>query len=232
MNDAPSSETLVWDLPLRLFHWTLALVLVACWATQEMGSRWMQVHMWLGYAAGALVIFRCLWGFAGPRHARFGSFLAGPRAVVAYLRAWLGGAPPHFAGHNPAGGWSVLAMLALVAGQVATGMMNSDDTFHAGPWHYEVPGRIADAAGRLHHDLFYGLAILAGVHIVAVLAYRWRPGVDLVRPMITGRKRTDDPGIDGSRPLRALLALLAAAALIVLAVVLAPAPDLADLGIY
>lgn len=232
MNNAPSAETLVWDLPLRLFHWILALVLVACWATQEMGSRWMPVHMWLGYAAGALVIFRCIWGFAGPRHARFGSFVAGPVAVLAYLRAWLGGTPPEHTGHNPAGGWSVLAMLALVAGQVATGMLNSDDTFYAGPWHYEVPGRIADAAGRLHHDLFYGLAILAGAHVAAVLAYRWRPGVDLVRPMITGRKRIEGPGIEDSRSLRAVLAVLVAVALMTLAVALAPAPDPADLGIY
>lgn len=232
MNDAPPAETLVWDLPLRLFHWILALVLVACWATREMGSRWMEVHMWLGYAAGALVIFRCIWGFAGPRHARFGSFVTRPGAVLAYLRAWLAGNPPGYAGHNPAGGWSVLLMLGLVAAQVATGMVNADDTIYAGPWHYEVPGRIADIAGWLHNDLFYALAGLAGVHVMAVLAYRWRPGIDLVRPMITGRKRTRDAGIGGSRPLRAALALLAAIALMALAVVLAPAPDLADLGIY
>jgi len=232
MNSKPETETLVWDLPLRLFHWTLALLLVACWATQEFGSRWMQVHLWLGYAVGALVVFRLLWGFVGPRHARFASFVARPAAVGAYLRGWLGGAPRAFAGHNPAGGWSVLAMLALVAAQVATGMMNSDDAIYAGPWHYEVPARIADAAGALHHDLFYALAALAGIHVAAVLAYRWRPGVDLVMPMITGRKRTAEPGIDGSRPWRALLAALAAAALIALAVGLAPAPDPADLGFY
>ena len=192
-------EQLVWDLPLRVFHWALVLVLAACWATQELGTAWMTLHLWLGYAAGVLLIFRLIWGFVGPSHARFTSFLAGPGSVVTYLSAWLRGRPPESVGHNPAGGWSVVLMLMLVAGQVATGMMNSDDAIYAGPWHYEVPSAVAGTAGALHHDLFWALVVVAALHVAAVLGYLWRPGVDLVRPMITGRKRIARGGIDCSR---------------------------------
>ena len=234
MNDRPrhGGEPLVWDLPLRIFHWGLVVLLAAAWVTQAAGTAWMRLHLWTGYALAVLVVFRVAWGFVGPRHARFGQFVAGPAAVARYVSAWLAGRPPEAAGHNPAGGWSVLLMLGLVLGQVATGMLNSDDALYAGPWHYAVPERLADAAHELHDDLFDVLLAVAAVHVAAVLAYRWRLGVDLVTPMVTGRRRGPGPGIAGSRLLRAALVLLGAIACVAAVVGLAPPPDPADLGIY
>lgn len=225
-------EQLVWDLPVRIFHWALALVLAACWATQELGTAWMTLHLWLGYTAGVLVVFRLIWGFVGPRHARFASFLSTPRAVVAYLTAWLRGTPPEAVGHNPAGGWGVLLMLALVAGQFATGMANSDDAAYAGPWHYAVPPAVAGTANALHHDFFWALVVVVVIHVAAVLSYLWRPGIDPIGPMFTGRKRIAEGAIDGSRILRATVALVVAVAVVAGLVLLAPAPDPADLGIF
>ncbi|MEJ2514991.1 MAG: cytochrome b/b6 domain-containing protein [Gammaproteobacteria bacterium] len=235
MSSSPSETStgaLVWDLPVRIFHWSLAVLVPACWVTQEMGSRWMTLHMWLGYAVGALILFRLAWGFLGTRHARFGDFLAGPTRVFAYFREWMSGRGPTAIGHDPAGGWWIVLLLALLAGQVATGMLNSDGALHAGPWHYAVPEDVADAAAAWHSDIFNLLILAVTVHVAAVLAHLARPGIDLVTPMFTGRKPWANAGIPGSRTPRAMLILVAAAAGIALLVWLAPAPDPADFGIY
>lgn len=230
--DGPRPAPLVWDLPLRLFHWLLVVLFAACWVTQELGSRWMSLHMWLGYCVGALLVFRLAWGFVGPRHARFADFLAGPRRVVRYVTGWLRGTSAAHTGHDPAGGWWVVLMLGLLAVQVATGMLNSDDALHAGPWHYAVPDDLARAAGALHGDIFDVLVATVCIHVTAVLAHLVRPGIDLVTPMFTGRKAWASSGIGDSRLVRAVLAIALGAGLIALLVVLAPPPDPADLGFY
>lgn len=223
---------LVWDLPLRVFHWLLVVLVPGSWATQTLGGRYMDLHIWLGYTTGALILFRIAWGFAGPRSARFASFLRGPRPVIAYLRDWSLGCPAEHAGHNPTGGWMTLAMLALLGLQVATGMLNSDDTLHYGPWHFAAPAGMASAAGELHDRLFDVLLLLIALHVVAVLLYRWRLGRNLVWPMITGRMYSAGPGIDGSRFWLAGLLLALSAAAMWAIVVSAPAPDPVDLGLY
>lgn len=221
---------LVWDLPLRLFHWTLVLLFLASWLTAELGR--MELHFYSGYGIATLVLFRIAWGVAGPRYARFNSFVAGPRRVLAYLRGWFRGAKSEPAGHTPPGGWMILALLALFAAQVATGMVNSHDGLDAGPWYWAASRDLRAFAETWHARGFDLLLILAIVHSAAVLLYRLRPGIDLVGPMFTGRKRTTEPAIAASRlPLAACL-LLAAAALVWFIVRSAPAPSLADLGIY
>lgn len=228
--DEGRNGRLVWDLPVRLFHWLLVLLFGAAWLTAEMG--WMDWHFYAGYGIATLLIFRLAWGFVGPRHARFGSFLAGPGRVWGYLRAWLAGTATEPAGHTPPGGWMILLLLALLGAQVATGMVNSHDGMDAGPWYWGASRELRALGEQWHGRLFDALLVLAAVHVTAVLLYRLRPGVDLVGPMFTGRKRTAEPGIPGSRlPLAALLLALAATAtwLIVRA---APAPTLADLGIF
>jgi cytochrome b len=221
---------LVWDLPTRLFHWLLVAALATAWLSAELGA--MDLHHWTGYTIAALLLFRVAWGLAGPRYARFGSFLAGPRRVLVYLRDWSRGTAPDAAGHTPAGGWMILLMLALLGAQVATGMLNSHDGLDAGPWYWAASTSLRDFANTWHARLFDALLVLAAVHVLAVLAYRLRPGVDLIVPMVTGRKPTAEPGIPGSRlPLAAAL-LLAAALAVWLIVRAAPGPSLADLGIY
>jgi cytochrome b len=221
---------LVWDLPVRVFHWSLVLLVGVSWLTVELGL--MDLHFWSGYAIATLVLFRVAWGLVGPRYARFTSFLAGPWRVTAYLRGWFGGSTQEPAGHTPPGGWMILALLLLLATQVATGMVNSHDGLDAGPWYWAASRAVRALAETWHARLFDLLLVLAAVHVVAVLAYRLRPGIDLIGPMFTGRKRTAEPAIPGSRlPLAAFL-LLCAAAAVWMIVRAAPPPSLADLGIY
>lgn len=223
-------KRLVWDLPLRLFHWLLVLLLGASWLTAELGR--MSLHFYAGYALATLLLFRVAWGLAGPRYARFSGFVAGPRKVWRYLRGWLGGSASEPAGHTPPGGWMILALLALLVVQVASGMLNSHDGLDAGPWYWAAGDSLRELAEAVHATAFDLLLGLSAVHVAAVLLYRLRPGVDLVGPMFTGRKRTAEPPIAGSRLPLAVALLVAAAAAVWLIVSSAPPPSMADLGLY
>ena len=221
---------LIWDLPLRAFHWLLALTLAACWITQELGGAWMDWHLRLGYLALGLVLFRIVWGVAGTRHSRFSSFLTGPLPVVAYFRRWLAGDLPPLAGHNPLGGWVSVLMLTSVAIQTFSGLFNSDDIFTSGPWRPAVSSAFANSMERLHEFNFYLLLGLIAVHLAAIAAYRIRFGVKLVLPMITGRKTTSEQ--DGIRSQRIWLGVLIAAlvgSLVWGLISAAPEPDPNDL---
>jgi cytochrome b len=223
-------KRLVWDLPLRLFHWLLVLLFAASWLTAELAL--MDLHFYAGYGIAALLLFRLGWGIAGPRYARFASFLAGPVPVFRYLGCWLRGEAREPAGHTPPGGWMILLLLALLGGQVATGMVNSHDGLDAGPWYWAASRELRALGATWHARLFDLLLVFAALHILAVLLYRLRPGIDLIGPMFTGRKLTEEPAIPGSRLLLATVLLAAAAAAVWLIVQAAPPPTLADLGIY
>ena len=118
----------LWDVPVRAFHWLLiALIAFSWWSGENHEMEW---HRTSGYAILALVVFRLFWGLAGGRTARFARFVRGPRAVIAYVRGGAGAAP----GHNPLGGWSVVAMLATVAAMVTAGLFAVDvDGLESGP---------------------------------------------------------------------------------------------------
>lgn len=223
---------LIWDLPLRLFHWLLVLALLGSWITHELGVEYMEWHMRLGYLVIGLVVFRLLWGFAGPRHARFTDFVRGPGRVFRYARDWLAGRVTVSAGHNPLGGWSVLAMLAVVAVQAVSGLFNTDDVLTTGPWHGAVPEDFADTMSWLHGFGFNVLLALAALHVGSVLAYWLRLRIDLLTAMVTGRKTGVDAadGIAGHRLLAALVAAAVAAATVWLVLALAPEPAPADFG--
>ncbi len=228
--DAPGP--LVWDLPLRLFHWLLVLALAGAWLTHELGVKYMDWHMRFGYGVIGLVLFRIVWGFAGPRHARFGDFLRGPGAVAAYARDWLAGRVRVSAGHNPLGGWSVLALLAVAAVQSVTGLFNSDDILTSGPWHGAVSDDTADTLSWLHAVNFNVLLALAGLHVAAILAYWLRLRINLVTAMITGRKRGAESAgrIAGHRLVPALVLAALAAGAVWLMLELAPEPAAGDFG--
>lgn len=229
---AARPATLIWDLPLRLFHWLLLLALAGSWITHEAGVKYMEWHMRLGYAVIGLLLFRLAWGFVGPRHARFSDFLRGPRAVGAYIRDWLAGRVQVSPGHNPLGGWSVLALLAVVAVQAVTGLFNTDDVLTTGPWHGAVSDDVADTMSWLHAVNFNLLLALSALHVAAILAYWLRLRMDLLSAMITGRKRGADPaaGIAGHRLVLALVLAALAAGAVWLMLYLAPEPAAADFG--
>ena len=175
----------VWDLPTRLFHWTLAALIGFSWWSAE--EEQLELHFYSGYAILTLILFRLLWGVFGSSTARFSNFVRGPAAVQAYVRDMRGW---RAIGHTPLGALSVVALLALVVAQVATGLVNSDrDGLVEGPLAPLFSGGVADAAHEVHELLFNVLLVFIGLHIAAVLYYRLVLGKKLVKPMITGARR-------------------------------------------
>jgi len=182
----------VWDLPVRLFHWTLAaLILFSWWSVHNHHTDW---HIWSGCAILTLLIFRLLWGFVGSSTARFSTFVRGPRAIAGYWRGtWRG------IGHNPLGALSVLALLAAVAVQVGLGLFSEDeDGLYMGPLAQLISVDASDKARDLHETWFNVILVLIALHLIAILYYRAR-GRKLTLPMITGRAEVE-PGTEPMRP--------------------------------
>lgn len=186
-DDLPSVR--VWDLPTRLFHWSLVLLIALQYASGEFGWLSSDWHFRLGYATLALVLFRVLWGFFGSQTARFGDFVRGPATVLRYVAELARGRAVHAPGHNPLGGWSVLAMLASVALQAVSGLFTSDDIVDEGPLVARASAATVDWMGWLHHVNRYVLVGLIVLHVLAVLMHRIARKENLVAPMLHGRSR-------------------------------------------
>jgi cytochrome b len=176
----------VWDIPVRLFHWTLVLLIAFSWLSGEMD--WMAWHMYSGYAVLTLVLFRILWGFVGSTHARFGDFIYGPRALFGYIKTLPSRTAAKFAGHNPLGGLSVVLILLCVLAQAGTGLFANDDIINEGPLFKYVSKELSDWLTSIHKYNFNVLLALIGLHIAAVLYYLIWKSENLVKPMFTGRK--------------------------------------------
>jgi len=182
----PEPKRLVWDLPLRLFHWLFASSILASWYTAEFD--YMEVHFWLGYFTIGLILFRLIWGFIGPRHARFASFLARPPAVWLYLKGVTNRSSPQTVGHNPLGGLMVIAMLVLTGLQAATGLVATDDIIWAGPYNPAVSGDTAEAMTSIHHLNFNVILGAIVLHLAAIAFYAFGKRQHLVPPMLHGKK--------------------------------------------
>ncbi|HPE01737.1 MAG TPA: cytochrome b/b6 domain-containing protein [Burkholderiaceae bacterium] len=175
----------VWDLPTRVFHWALMVLVVLSVVSAQIGGFWMDWHMRSGYSILTLVIFRLLWGFAGSRYARLGHFVRGPRVVLAYLRGRLSDAG---AGHNPLGAVSVVAMLLLLLVQAATGLFTNDGSFTEGPLAPLVSSALGERLSTIHRWGESALWALVGLHVVAIVYYHVVRKQNLVAPMVTGDK--------------------------------------------
>ncbi|MBE0614856.1 MAG: cytochrome b/b6 domain-containing protein [Burkholderiales bacterium] len=182
------SKILVWDLPVRLFHWLLVMLVVASIISVQIGGNAMQIHMLSGYTVLALVLFRILWGFFGSTHARFASFVRSPATALAYLGALRRNQASQHLGHNPAGAWSVLAMLIVLLVQACTGLFANDDIATEGPLAKLVSKALSDRITGIHHLNSKLLFALIGLHLSAVAFYVLGKHEDLVKPMITGFK--------------------------------------------
>jgi cytochrome b len=218
---------LVWDLPVRVTHWLLAVAVAGSWISHYAGVRWFGVHRACGYTVLVLVVFRLAWGYAGTLHARFSSFVRGPRAVIAYLRT---GLRDEHLGHNPLGGWSVIAMWFALALQGASGLFSNDEIASAGPLYGWISHAASNHWTRLHHLNSDLILVLLSMHIVAIAWFAFMRRKPLVRAMITGRKpATDDHVTPIGRPrwIRAALIVLAVCAALVYAVGAAPEADFA-----
>lgn len=189
MNDeqAQTSTRLipVWDLPVRIFHWALVLLVICQVATAQIGGNAMEYHALGGYAILTLVLFRIVWGFVGSRHARFADFLRGPVAVWRHLR---GQAAPTL-GHNPAGGWSVVLMLVSLLTQALTGLFANDDIMMEGPLAKHVSSDASAFATLVHDVNAWVLLTLIALHLLAVLFYLFGKKQNLIGPLVTGRKK-------------------------------------------
>jgi cytochrome b len=167
----------VWDAVVRVAHWTLVACVIAAWFTGD------AVHEWVGYAALSVVALRIVWGFIGPRYARFGQFVCSPSQTLDYARAVAAGRAPRYLGHNPLGGWMILALLASAGLAAASGWLSVTDRYWGVAWVQETHALLADA-----------LVLLALLHVGGVVHSSLRHGENLVRAMLTGWKATPRRG--------------------------------------
>lgn len=191
-------KVLVWDLPTRIFHWLLVLLVGVSFVTGNMGGTAMQYHEWSGVTILVLVVFRFFWGFWGGEQTRFRVFVRGPQAAFDYLRALAGGKSGSYLGHNPLGGWSIIAMLLALAVQVGTGLFANDDILFEGPLYLRVSKDTSDLLTRFHHfnkNILVGLVLL---HILAVFFYLVVKRDNLIKPMLTGHKQWHEK-VDASK---------------------------------
>ncbi|MBT9457456.1 MAG: cytochrome b/b6 domain-containing protein [Burkholderiaceae bacterium] len=171
---AEARKVLIWDAPVRVFHWLMVLSFAGAYLTAE-SERWRLVHVSLGYTLAGLVLFRLVWGLMGTRYARFASFVRGPQAVARYLGSLLRGRPEHHLGHNPAGALAIVGLLGLALAVTASGWAIYSEV---GPeWLEEV------------HELAANTMLaLVGVHIAAVVLSSVLHGENLIVAMVSGRK--------------------------------------------
>jgi cytochrome b len=214
---ASDTQVKVWDPLVRFGHWALVLVFAIAYITGEEEGNAAELHEWAGYIAGGIVVWRVLWGFFGPRHARFSDFVTGPRQAIAYLFGLIGGHTKRYIGHSPAGGVMVVALLIMVAGTVVTGLLAEQ-----GETGRPQPGVTVSAeatrgapmlAGRSHeereghrehehenetlmgeaHELFANLTLLLVIlHVLGVALASYVHRENLARAMVTGKKRPEE----------------------------------------
>jgi cytochrome b len=177
----------VWDAPTRLFHW--AIVLLVAFSYISIQNDWIQLHFLSGYSILTLLVFRIVWGFAGSDTARFVNFLRSPLEGFRHLARFGKREPDLEIGHNAAGGWMVLLMLAALLAQVVTGLFSNDDVMFDAPLAHHVSKELSDQITSIHGIIFNVIEGLIALHIIAILAYAAVKRHDLVRAMVTGRKR-------------------------------------------
>ena len=202
---------LVWDIFIRVFHWLIVALVAAAYATWRLN--WMAWHGWVSDAVLALMLFRLSWGFFGGETARFSRFLTSPRTVLQHLKHALRREPDHQVGHNPAGGWMVLILLALLLVETLTGLYVANDMADEGPLTEMVPAWAANAIASSHAIVWDALLAAIALHVLVIAGFAAIKGQNLLRPMITGTKvmatTVAEPRAGG--PARAALLLLACA---------------------
>ncbi|MGA9342800.1 MAG: cytochrome b/b6 domain-containing protein [Rhodanobacteraceae bacterium] len=211
-----AAEITMWDLPTRLFHWLLVILVVLQFASGEFELLPMEWHFRLGYVTLALILFRVLWGVFGSQTARFTHFVRSPFAVFRYVRDNIRGRRSAHWGHNPLGGWSTVAMLVSVAVQAISGLFASDDISEFGPLGARVSDATVATMTHIHKINRYVLVTLITLHVAAVMLHWVIQRDNLVAPMLHGRKRVAMPGAAPRvAPLsRALLLALTSAAIV------------------
>lgn len=207
-----ASKVLIWDLPIRLFHWLTVILVAAAYITWRWN--WMDWHADVGEALLALVVFRLAWGFFGSDTARFARFLGSPRAAARHLAHLFRREPDDQPGHNPAGAWMVVVLLALLLGQTLTGIIDNNDVANDGPLSNLMPAPLANLVDNLHTWLWNMLLGAIALHVLVIAIHAVAKRQNLLRPMLTGRKTMpgDIPPPHIASPVRAVLLLVGSAA--------------------
>lgn len=186
-----TTKVRVWDLPTRLFHWSLVICVAFMWWSAEQGGDWMQYHLWCGVVLVTLLLFRLTWGIVGSQTSRFSDFLHGPRHIIRYLQGDL--TENQQPGHNPLGGWMVLILLLTLICQVTTGLLSADvnSYLYDGFLAKYIDSDLAEQFTGWHKLSFKFLLALISLHLLAIIAYHIFRKQRLVRAMITGRKELE-----------------------------------------
>lgn len=194
MADKLDKKVRVWDVPVRLFHWTLVILLVVSYFSGRAAGDWMKLHFWSGYAILTLLLFRIAWGFVGSTTARFSHFVKGPAAWLAYLKNFATGRPTYDVGHNPVGGIMVLLLIFAVLAQATAGLFAADTDLGTvnGPLANTIPDKWVDRLTDFHKFWINVLICLAALHILAAITYLVLKRQNLIGAMFTGRKPLDD----------------------------------------
>jgi cytochrome b len=194
MTNKSEQKIRIWDLPVRLFHWTLVVLMVVSYVTAQAGGDWMKLHFWSGYTILTLLLFRIVWGFVGSTTARFTHFVKGPMAAIEHLKELAGTDRPRDIGHNPLGGAMVIALLLGVLLQAATGLFSADtdEGTVSGPLANLAPDKWVDRVTSFHHFWVNVLLLLVALHVLAALTYLVWKRQNLIGAMFTGHKRLDD----------------------------------------
>ncbi|MFY8106780.1 MAG: cytochrome b/b6 domain-containing protein [Elstera sp.] len=207
---------LIWDLPTRLFHWLLALLILAAFLSDD--NR--ELHERIGTLILVLIVFRLIWGVVGGRYARFRSFLRGPRAVLAHVEEMRQPNPPQHIGHNAAGGWMVILLLLLVLVQAGLGLFSNDLITYSGPLSGLISDGLSERLTSAHKLLSNVILAAIALHVGAVAVYFLWKKQNLVWPMLTGRRadlnEADLPPLRARAPslFRALAAVIVAIAVV------------------
>jgi cytochrome b len=203
----PSDKALVWDLPTRLFHWSLVTLVAAAFVSAKIGGNAMVWHGRFGLTILGLLVFRIVWGFVGSTYARFIQFVRGPSAIRAYLRGeW------QELGHNPLGALSVLALLSVMGLQAATGLFSNDDIAFEGYLASLISSGLSSKITGIHELLEKVLLLLVAAHVGAIVFYVRVKKHNLVQPMLTGwAAGKPDQSATGGGALAFVIAVLIAA---------------------
>lgn len=183
----------VWDLPVRIFHWSLVLLFIIAYVTNSLGSDYFVYHLWSGYALIILVSFRIVWGLVGTYHARFNHFVKNPLATARYALSVFKKKDKHYLGHNPLGAVMVVVLLIATFVQAITGLFTNDEIFNLGPLYGYINDELSLQLTSLHRQLFYWILGAIALHILAVIFHVVFKRDNIIRAMFTGKKNLPTP---------------------------------------
>lgn len=218
----------VWDLPVRIFHWSIVLLFVVAYITNLLGSDYFSYHKWAGYTLLVLVSFRIVWGLVGTYHARFNHFVKNPIATANYAVSVIKKKDKHYPGHNPLGAVMVVILLAAILVQAITGLFTNDEIFNLGPLYGYISDDLSLQLTSLHRQLFYWILGAITLHILAVIFHVAVKRDNIVKAMFTGKKNVpaneeEQASIGSSKVGLAIFILIILS--VILAIVIVTAPE-------